>query len=112
MHRFTRTTAVATLSLLAWGCSDSGEQGAEQTYREPGSTEQSIKGAKTLTEQQHLPVGNLNCPLGGLKIVSGVDENRSGNLQPEEITSIRYQCTPSVPVGEHRSPDRRSETMD
>lgn len=95
--------AISTFALMSLGCSNSGEQAVEQSHRESGSAELTTTGLKTLTEQLYLPVGNLNCPLGGLKIVSGEDRDRSGNLQPEEITSVRYQCTPSVPLGAERN---------
>lgn len=87
MKTYWRATLVSFALLSTLGCGNNNtEMGREPT-----------ENTKTLVEQRHLPVGNLNCPLGGLKIVSGVDRDGSGSLQPDEITSIRYQCTPSVP---------------
>lgn len=84
---------------LIAGCGTSEQQSADNQ----GDSAAQARGAKTLTEQRYLPVGNLHCPLGGLEIVSGVDQDKSGNLQQEEITSIRFQCTPSVPLGGTRN---------
>lgn len=99
MQRFRQLTVLATFIVLALGCGNS-----EGPRTEQESARQTTEGTKALTEQHYLPVGNLQCPLGGLKIVSGVDQDKSGNLQPEEITTIRYQCTPSVPVGSAQRP--------
>jgi hypothetical protein len=33
-----------------------------------------------------------NCPFGGIRLTSGLDANRSGTLDPSEVTTTRYVC--------------------
>ncbi|MCG8418928.1 MAG: endonuclease/exonuclease/phosphatase family protein [Proteobacteria bacterium] len=48
-------------------------------------------GLDALVEAQVEPAG-ANCASGGTAIVSGTDNNRNGQLDPEEVQSTRYVC--------------------
>jgi hypothetical protein len=46
----------------------------------------------SLIVQSAEPAGN-NCSAGGIKVLSGLDLNSSGTLEPNEVTSTNYACS-------------------
>ena len=49
-------------------------------------------GATSILQQTTLPVGDVNCPNGGLLIENGIDSDNNGMLSPSEVTSFGYVC--------------------
>ena len=52
-------------------------------------------GLNSLIDLVEEPAGN-NCENGGLRVNSGLDDNRDGILQSEEIDDFSFICQPSV----------------
>ena len=62
-----------------------GPVGAQGNTGPQGQTGQD--GSSGIVQQTVLPIGNANCPNGGMLIESGLDLNNDGILSPAEITS-------------------------
>jgi hypothetical protein len=58
---------------------------------DPGATGKSY-GYNSLIKIESEPTGTLHCAAGGLKILSGIDTNRSNVLDSSEITYTEYVC--------------------
>lgn len=53
--------------------------------------QEGLNGSTSLIDIQSEPVGN-NCNSGGLKIISGIDQNNNGTLDSDEIEETKYIC--------------------
>ena len=72
-----------TLSMLLAQVACTGDQG------DPG--EQGPAGGDALVNSSPEPAGS-NCASGGVRVDAGVDDNKDGVLDPDEITSTSYIC--------------------
>lgn len=73
---------------------DSGDVGGAGPAGPKGDTgDAGPPGAKSLVRTTVEDVGS-NCPVGGLRIDSGVDTNGNGTLENDEVTSTAYACAP------------------
>ncbi len=59
-----------------------------------GCTKQGDVGQSSLLNLIPEPAGP-NCPAGGVKVMSGVDANRNGVLEDNEIQNVKYVCNGS-----------------
>jgi hypothetical protein len=59
-----------------------------------GCTKQGDVGQSSLLNLIPEPAGS-NCPAGGVKVMSGVDANRNGVLEDNEIQNVKYVCNGS-----------------
>jgi len=59
-----------------------------------GCTKQGDVGQSSLLNLTAEPPGP-NCPAGGVKVASGIDANRNGTLEDNEIQNIKYVCNAS-----------------
>jgi len=57
-----------------------------------GSTGNSMQAPSSRLEIEHLEVGNITCPTGGIMIYSGIDADGNGQLTQEEIVSTEAVC--------------------
>ncbi|WP_348673564.1 alkaline phosphatase [uncultured Abyssibacter sp.] len=94
------SSAVLVASLVALaGCEgDNGATGAAgapgaQGPQGPGGSDGS-DGSNALVAQTELPVGDANCPAGGIQVDSGTDANGNGQLDTAEVTTTGYVCAP------------------
>ena len=55
--------------------------------------------AQVLTRTREEPAGN-NCPEGGQRIESGLDENNNGSLEDEEVDSTEFVCNEPTTDGD------------
>ena len=74
---------VFALSLAACG-GDDGRDGQDGAA--------GADGLNSLLQQTALPSGDSNCPTGGLRLDSGVDENSDGALSSWEIDQTSFVC--------------------
>ena len=74
---------VFALSLAACG-GDDGRDGQDGAA--------GADGLNSLLQQTALPSGDSNCPTGGLRLDSGVDENSDGALSTWEIDQTSFVC--------------------
>lgn len=74
---------VFALSLAACG-GDDGRDGQDGAA--------GADGLNSLLQQTALPSGDTNCPTGGLRLDSGVDENSDGALSSWEIDQTSFVC--------------------
>ncbi|MBU0539300.1 MAG: alkaline phosphatase, partial [Gammaproteobacteria bacterium] len=51
-------------------------------------------GLNSLITQTQLPVGDSNCPGGGVQFDSGADSDSNGSLESSEITDTTFTCEP------------------
>ena len=56
-----------------------------------GTSTQVVDGYSSLTRLQDESPGQ-HCPSGGLKVSSGLDLDRNGELDPSEVTDVAYVC--------------------
>lgn len=89
------TAALLSLSVLflsACGGDDgkNGRPGAAGENGEPGES-----GLSSLTTHQRLPHGDAQCFDGGIRIDSGLDDNRDGELAPSEVDQSTVSCDPT-----------------
>jgi len=56
------------------------------------TTTPNTEGNSTVTAQSTLPVGDPNCPTGGVQLDYGIDENGNGVLDPTEVDGSEYIC--------------------
>ncbi|WP_448213545.1 alkaline phosphatase [Colwellia sp. MEBiC06753] len=86
-----KTLKILSLSVLVAlaGCDgDDGKNGAN------GSN--GNNGLSSLVKQTPLAVGSEHCLNGGVEIASGLDDNGSNSLDPEEVDATEYVCSPTV----------------
>ncbi len=64
-------------------------------------------GLNSLVNTRELPMGDADCPGGGLVFESGLDANRNGVLDPEEIDNTTFLDCATAPQlrALHASPD-------
>ena len=63
-----------------------------------GTSTQVVDGRSSLVRMEQEPAGT-NCPLGGLKVSSGLDADRDGELDPVEVSQVGYVCAaPASPT--------------
>ena len=75
--------SLVAFSLAACG----GDNGRDGRDGAPGAD-----GLTSLLRQTVLPFGDANCPTGGLRVDSGLDDNRDGTLAAGEIEQTRFVC--------------------
>jgi hypothetical protein len=72
-----------------------GLPGAKGATGGPGPTgAHGASGLSSLVNVTNLPVGDVHCPGGGVKIETGIDTDRDGTLQPSEVDQTTYSCEP------------------
>lgn len=80
-----RCAAIAPLVIALAACEgDDGRDG------EPGSN--GSDGLSSLLAQTDLPAGDSNCPTGGVQVQSGLDNNRNGELDGDEVDETSFVC--------------------
>lgn len=84
-----KTIKYLSLSVLVALAGCDGDNGKDGTNGIDGSN-----GLNSLVKQSFVPVGNVNCLNGGVRIDSGIDANRSETLEDSEIDSTEYVCSP------------------
>lgn len=86
--------AVITLPLfLLSGCND-GKDGAAGTPGQNGANgANGADGLTSLVRQRQLPAGSLACNKGGVIIESGLDSNKNGTLDENEISASQAICS-------------------
>ncbi len=63
-----------------------------------GTTTMDTGGASTVTAQATLPVGDANCPTGGVALDYGIDDNKNGVLDSAEVDGTAYICNGAAPA--------------
>jgi hypothetical protein len=58
-----------------------------------------VDGLQALVVATPVPIGSPDCELGGDRIDSGLDLDRDGELDPEEVTETAFLCAPKAEVG-------------
>jgi len=80
-----RGLSAAVVTLILSACEgDDGQDGA------PGAD--GTDGLTSLLTQAELPAGDSNCSTGGVRVDSGLDDNRNGELDEDEIDDTSYVC--------------------
>lgn len=88
------TLAVAVALLLTACEGDDGANGAPGAAGTPGND--GAAGFNALTSTIEIPVGDAQCPGGGLALQSGLDSNRNGTLDLAEVqTTTTITCETS-----------------
>ncbi|MEM8490344.1 MAG: pectin acetylesterase-family hydrolase [Pseudomonadota bacterium] len=85
---------LSTILLVACD-GDDGQDGAPGTRGSPGAD--GADGLSSLLVQTDLPIRDDNCPNGGVRIDSGIDGNRDGLLQTDEIDQTSFVCNGGEP---------------
>ncbi|MEL7447773.1 MAG: DUF4397 domain-containing protein [Pseudomonadota bacterium] len=95
MNRLTMMAAMIPLAALMSGCDDGsdGNDGAD--------------GLNSLVATRALPLGDADCPGGGLAFDSGLDSNANGVLDASEVTATEFLECEAAPLlrAFHASPD-------
>ena len=72
------------------------------------STTPAAAGANSVAvSKATLPVGDSNCPTGGVSVSSGIDTNGNGVLDASEVSNTQYVCN-----GAGLEPMERTERME
>ncbi len=86
------TAAIMAGTMGLGACTgDDGRNGRDGLDGADGSA--GTDGLAALVEQVQLAAGNAQCPASGVRIDSGLDANRNGVLDADEITSSSTVCT-------------------
>ena len=91
MKHFTYALMTAAIVGLT-ACGDDGDNGRNGADGQDG-----LNGLNSLISQVALAAGDSNCPGGGTRIDSGLDNNANGELDSSEITATEYLCDPYTP---------------
>ena len=96
-HSMITLLAVSAVALASCQGDDgtNGSAGAPGAVGEQGiQGEQGETGLSTLTTHTNLASGEESCAMGGVKIESGLDTDKSGALESSEITDTSVVCLP------------------
>lgn len=106
-----------TLALIGMtsACINDAENGSNGINGNDGSVgEKGVAGSpgeNSLLNQTVLAIGDKNCPNGGLKIASGIDKNRSGVLDSDEINKNEFVCkTTRTKLNDHELINNKNNT--
>lgn len=74
--------------LLMFACAKSDESKTSETETSNSNT----LAPSSVSRTSDLSIGSKECPYGGLKIETGIDENMNGVLDDNEVDNIGYVC--------------------
>ncbi|MCP4754067.1 MAG: hypothetical protein GY866_24545 [Proteobacteria bacterium] len=67
--------------------------GCKTTEEETDETTPVVENnSSTAASASTVPVGDSNCPFGGIKVETGIDENGNGDLDSNEVDNTEYVC--------------------